>query len=375
MSKRDYYEVLGVTKTAAEVEIKTAYRTLAMKHHPDRNPGDDEAASKFKEAAEAYAVLSDSEKRQIYDRHGFEGLQGVPMPDFGDLGGLFGGLGDILGGLFGGGRSRGPQRGAHLGMALEIDLIEAYRGCKKTVKVPRHDYCTECSGTGARHGSKPSRCRQCGGAGTTAVRMGPFQMSTPCNACGGEGTVITDPCPTCRGRGLVKVTRTLEIAIPPGADTGSRMTVRGEGETGDAGAPRGNLIIEIHVREHSFFTRKEDDLICEVPITFSQAALGAVIEVPSLDGKFTHTIRAGVQSGDVLRVPGKGMPIHGAGRFGDMRVVVIVETPKNLSERQEQLLRELAELDHKNVSARRKSFFEKLRELFTGADANATEKK
>ena len=368
MSKRDYYEVLGVAKNASEDEIKKAFRDLAMKHHPDRNPGDEEAATKFKEAAEAFEVLSDAEKRQIYDRHGFQGLQGVPMPDFGDLGSIFGSLGDIFGGLFGGARARGPQHGAHLGMAIEIDLIEAYRGCKKTIKVPRHEHCGECSGSGAKPGTKRAKCRQCGGSGATAMRMGPFQMSTPCNACGGAGSVITDPCPKCRGRGLIKVTRTLEIAIPPGADTGNRLTVRGEGETGDVGAPRGNLIVEVHVRPHELFRRDGEHLICQVPITFSQAALGGEIEVPTLEGPLKHTLRAGVQSGDVVRIPGKGMPIYGAGRKGDLHVVVILETPKNLSKRQEELLRELAELDQKNVSPQRKSFFDKVRELFTGGD-------
>ena len=372
MSKRDYYEVLGVSKDASEDELKKAFRSLAMKYHPDRNPGDEEASARFKEVAEAFEVLSDPDKRQIYDRHGFQGLQGVPMPDFGDIGSLFGGLGSLFGGLFGQ-QSRGPQRGANLGMALEIDLIEAYRGCKKTIKVPRHEHCSECHGSGAKAGSKPAKCRQCGGSGAMAVRMGPFQMSQTCNACGGAGSVITDPCPKCRGRGVTKVTRTLEVTIPPGVDTGTRMNIRGEGEIGDQDAPRGNLIVEIHLKPHPLFRRGEDNLLTQVPITFSQAALGAEIEVPSLEGTFKHTIKAGVQSGDVVIVHGKGMPIYGAGRSGNLHVELIVETPRNLSKRQEELLRELAELDHKNVSAQRKSFFDKLRELFTGGDE--TEKK
>ena len=378
MSKRDYYEVLGVGKTASEEEIKKAYRVLAMKYHPDRNPGDDDAAGHFKEAAEAYAVLSDQDKRQIYDRHGHAGLQGVPMPDFGDFDSVLGGFADILGDIFGGagGRRRGPQGGNHLGFQLEIELIEAYRGTKKTVDIPRHELCTDCSGSGAKKGSKPATCRQCGGRGATETRMGPFQMRTQCNACGGAGSVITDPCANCRGRGRVKVTRTLEIGIPPGIQTGQRITLRGEGEAGEAGASRGNLICEVHVREHSMFRRKNDDLVCQVPITFSQAALGAELEVPSLDGPFLHTIKAGVQSEDVIRIQGKGMPILGAGgRRGDLHVVLVVETPRNLSKRQEELLRELAETDHKNVSPQRKSFFEKLRELFTGAEEDGKKSK
>jgi molecular chaperone DnaJ len=372
MSKRDYYEVLGVAKNAAEEEIKKAYRGLAMKYHPDRNPGDDEAAHKFKEAAEAYAVLSDMEKRQIYDRYGHEGLSGVAMPDFGNIDSIFQGLGDIFGGLFGGGGRRGPHGGNHLLCRVQIELIEAFRGCKRSIDVPRHELCSECGGSGAKRGSKPARCRQCNGRGATEVRMGPFQMRTQCNACGGAGSVITDPCRQCRGRGLVKVTRTIELTIPPGIDNGERVTLRGEGEAGDPGGQPGNLICEIHVREHSMFQREGENLICPVPITVSQAALGAEIEVPSLDGPFTHAIRPGVQSGDVLRIASKGMPIRGSGgRRGDLRVVVIVETPKNLSKRQEELFRELAELDQKIVSPQRKSFFEKLRGLFSGAESES----
>ncbi len=366
MSKRDYYEVLGVAKNAAEEDIKKAYRGLAMRYHPDRNPGDDESAHLFKEAAEAYAVLSDAEKRQVYDRYGHEGLRGVSMPDFGNMDSVFQGLGDILGGLFGGGQ-RGAQGGNHLGIALEIDLIEAYRGCKRAVDIPRQEHCTTCGGSGAKPGSRPAKCRQCNGRGANDVRMGPFQMRTQCSACGGAGSIITDPCGQCRGRGRVKVTRKLEVSIPAGIDGGQRITLRGEGEVGEPGAPAGNLICEIHVRQHAMFRREAEHLICQVPITFSQAALGAEIEVPSLDGPLTNYIRAGVQSGDVVRIPGKGMPILGAGgRRGDLHVVVTVETPKNLSKRQEELLRELADLDQKNVSPQRKSFFEKLRGLFTG---------
>jgi molecular chaperone DnaJ len=368
MSQRDYYEVLGVAKGASEDEIKKAYRALAMKYHPDRNPGDEAAAAKFKEAAEAYAVLGDSDKRKLYDAHGHAGLKGSPMPSMEDIGAALGnfGFGDIFGSLFGGGGGRrGPEAGDDIGMQMQIDLVEAYRGCKKSVTIPRHEPCGNCSGSGAKPGSKPAKCRQCGGRGATAMRMGPFQMNTTCNACGGAGTVITDPCPKCRGRGRVKSSRSLEITIPAGIQTGQRITYRGEGEAGEQGAARGNLIVEIHVRDHELFRRKNDDLVTQVPITFSQAALGAEIEVPSLDGPLKHTIRPGAQSGDVIRIGGKGMPILGAGgRRGDLHVVLVVETPKNLSKRQEELLRELAEIDQKNVSPQRKSFFEKLRGLF-----------
>ncbi|MBI3821060.1 MAG: molecular chaperone DnaJ [Planctomycetes bacterium] len=376
MSKRDYYEVLGVAKGASEEEIKKAYRGLAMKHHPDRNPCDDDASHHFKEAAEAYAILSDAEKRGMYDRYGHEGLKGVPMPDFGNMDSIFSGLGDLFGSFFGGGGRRGPQQGNSLLYRMEIDLIEAYRGCTKSVEIPRHELCSECAGSGAKPGSRPSICRQCAGRGATDVRMGPFQMRTQCSGCGGAGSVITDPCARCRGRGQVRVTRKIDMSIPAGIDSGDRRKLRGEGEPGEAGAPPGDLICEVHIREHSMFRREAEHLICQVPITFSQAALGAEIEVPSLDGAVTHVIRPGVQSGDVVRVPGKGMPIVGAGgRRGDLHVMLIVETPRNLSKRQEELLRELAELDQKNVSPQRKSFFEKLRGLFTGPEPESKDKK
>jgi molecular chaperone DnaJ len=380
MSKRDYYEVLGVAKTASDEEIKKAFRALTMKHHPDRNPGDEHADHLFKEAAEAYAVLSNPEKRSIYDRYGEAGLQGAgAMPNVGDFESIFQGigLGDILGSFFGGGRRRGPQSGNHLGFQLEIDLLEAFRGCKKSVEVPRHEHCIECQGTGAKKGSKPAKCRQCNGRGATDVRMGPIQMRTQCGACGGSGSVITDPCPRCRGRGRIKITRLVEITIPAGIGDAQRMTLRGEGEAGDHGAPPGNLICEVHVREHSLFRREGEHLICQVPITFSQAALGGEIEVPSLDGKpLTTFVKAGSQSGDSIRVAGKGMPVLGAGgRRGDLHVFLIVETPKHLSKEQDELFRKLAELDQKNVSPQRKSFFEKLRGMFMGQNEEAKEKK
>lgn len=357
MSKRDYYEVLGVGKNASEEEIRKAFRGLAMKHHPDRNPGDEEAAERFKEAAEAFEVLNDEDKREIYDQYGHAGLQNAGMPDMRGFQGV--GLGDILsalaGSMFGGGR-RGPKR-------LEIDLLEAYRGCVRTVEHRHHEECRECDGSGANPGSKAPRCRQCNGHGVLAVD--PFgMMRVPCSNCQGRGVLISDPCNRCRGAGRIEVTSNIEVKIPPGVESGQ-------------GIRRGNEVIcEIHVREHSMFRRKGDDLICQVPITFSQAALGAEIEIPTLDGAVPHTIHPGVQSEDVLRIAGKGMPILGSGgRRGDLHVILIVETPRNLSKRQEELFRELADLDHKNVSPQRKSFFEKLRELFTGAEDEAKEKK
>jgi molecular chaperone DnaJ len=360
MTTRDYYEVLGVERSASADEIKKAYRGLAMKHHPDRNPGDEEAAEKFKEATEAYAVLSDGEKKSIYDRYGHEGLKRAGMPNAQDFETIFrgAGLGDILGAAFStifGGNRRIPR--------IELDLMEAYRGCTKTIEHRHLEECRECRGSGTRPGSKAPRCRQCGGHGVLSVD--PFgMMRVTCNHCRGRGAIITDPCPRCRGGGQVEVVSNLEIPLPPGVESGQAVR-RGQ-----------EVIAEIRVREHDLFRRKGDDLICQVPITFSQAALGAEIDVPTLDGPLPHAIKPGVQSEDVIRISGKGMPLlGGGGRRGDLHVIVIVETPKNLTKRQEELFRELAELDHKNVSAQRKSFFEKLKEMFTGTESETSMEK
>jgi len=366
-TKRDLYEILGVEKTVTEEELKKAYRVLAMKYHPDRNSGDEEAAHRFKEAAEAYAVLSDAQKRQIYDRYGHAGLGSMGgMPDFGNAQSVFDTLGDLFGDFFGGGRrGRGPQAGEDLLLHLELDLYEASKGVKKSITIPRKEICSECSGSGCKKGTKPAQCRQCRGQGVVLMNQGFFRVQQTCRACGGSGHIITDSCPTCVGRGRVSVKRTLEIGIPAGVFTGARLPVRGEGEAGAPGAPRGDLYIEIQVREHRIFQRKDDHLICEVPVTFSQAALGAEIDIPTLDGVIKHTLDRGIQSGDHFRVPGKGMPNVRTRRTGDLLVVVKVETPRNLTKRQEELFREMAELDNKHVSAERKSFVEKLKELFS----------
>lgn len=367
MTKRDFYEVLGVAKTASDEEIKRAYRQMALKYHPDRTVGDDEAAVLFKEAAEAYAVLSDGQKRQVYDRYGHAGLSNVGMPDFSSSGSVFDLFGDIFEGLFGrGGRGRrGPQAGDDLGYALEIDLFEAAKGVAKTITIPRHEVCTECSGSGSKRGSSPAQCRTCKGQGQVLLSQGFFRIQQTCRSCGGTGTIITDPCSNCNGRGRVKTKRTLPVDIPAGSYTGLRLQHRGEGEAGEPGAPRGDLIIEIHVREHPLFRREGDHLITQVPITFSQAALGAEIDVPSLDGPIPHKLKGGIQSGDVVTLHGKGMPSLRTGRRGDLLVQVILDTPKNLTKRQEELFREMAELDKKHVTPQRKSFFEKIKEFFT----------
>jgi molecular chaperone DnaJ len=368
-TKRDFYEVLGVAKTATEEELKKAYRVLAMKYHPDRNPHDEQAAARFKECAEAYAVLTDAQKRQIYDRYGHAGLNGMGgMPDFGNAQSIFDTLGDLFGDFFGGGgrRSRGPQAGDDLLLRVELDLLEAAKGCTKSVTIPRKEVCPDCSGTGCKRGTNPAQCRQCRGQGVVLVNQGFFRIQQTCRACGGSGAIITDPCASCVGRGRISVKRTLEIGIPAGVYSGLRLPVRGEGEAGAPGAPRGDLYVDVQVREHSIFHRKDDHLICEIPVTFSQAALGAEIDVPTLDGVVGHTLSRGIQSDEHFRIPGKGMPSLRTGRFGDLLVVVKVETPHQLTKRQEELFRELAEIDKKHVSAQRKSFFEKVKELFKG---------
>jgi molecular chaperone DnaJ len=369
-AKRDYYEVLGIVRTANAEEIRKAFRGLALKFHPDRNAGDEDAAARFKEAAEAHEVLSDPQKRELYDRYGHAGLSGVAMPNF-NQDSIFEAFGDLFGDFFGGGRRRGPQAGRDLGTTIEIDLLEAYRGCSRPVTFQRHESCSECAGNGAKRGTKPAVCRQCNGKGVTTVRQGFLSIRQTCPGCGGFGYVITDPCPACRGRGRMPVKRTVQIEVPPGGFTGLRLMLRGEGEAGEPGAPRGDLICEISVKEHGLFRRETDHLICQVPVTFSQAALGADIEVPTLDGPLSQSLKPGTQSGDVFRINGKGMPSVRGGRRGDLHVIVLVETPRNLTKRQEELFRELAEIDQKHVSAQRKSFFEKIRELFSASEKEA----
>ena len=368
-TKRDLYEVLGVSRESSLEDIKKAYRQSAMKDHPDRNPGDSDAERRFKEAAEAYEVLSDADKRQRYDRFGHAGLSGAGVHDFRNAEDIVAAFGDIFGGgLFGeffGQRRRGPRPGLDLRINLEIDLIEAARGTTKSIELNRQELCQECGGSGARKGTKPSTCDYCRGQGQVVQSRGFFQLATTCPACGGEGVRITDPCANCRGGGRVTSRVKLNVNIPPGVDTGMMVQLRGQGEPGDPGAPRGNLRVQLIVREHQFFERRGNDLICQVPISFPQAALGADVEVPTLEGKDNLHVPRGTQSGDILRLKGRGMPdLNGRAR-GDELVEVLVETPRKLSLRQEELLRELADLEHENVSPKRKSFFEKLRDYFT----------
>ena len=375
MAKRDYYEVLGVSRDATADQVKSAYRKLAMKYHPDRHPDDPDAEQKFKEGAEAYEVLSDADKRSRYDRYGHDGLAGTGFHEFTDINEIFEAFGDIFGGglfgdFFGGGmgrRTRRVRRGPSLRAVVEISLEEAATGVKKTLGLHRHETCTKCNGSGAKPGTSPVRCGTCGGSGAVVQSQGFFRVQTTCPHCGGRGQRIETPCPECRGTGRVRQARDLDVRIPAGVDTGMRLRLDGQGDAGDNGAPPGDLFCDILVRPHPFFERQGSDLICQVPIAFGQAALGADIEVPVLAGKRTMKIRAGTQSGQVYRLRGEGMPDpHGYGR-GDVLVQVVLETPTKLTKEQRELFGKLATLEEKHVSPERKSFFEKLRDYFSGS--------
>jgi molecular chaperone DnaJ len=371
--KRDLYDVLGVKKDASAEEIKTSYRKLAMKYHPDRNPGDAEAEEKFKEASEAYEVLSDADKRAKYDRYGFAGLEQMgAAPHFQDIGSIFEMFGDIFGGmdLFGGGRRGGGRRrsGQDMQIVLEIDLVEAAKGCTKTVQFMRGELCSQCNGSRMKKGSRPVKCSRCQGRGVVVQRQGFFQMQTPCHACGGQGMMITDPCPNCRGGGKVEVQRELNVQIPPGVDTGNRIRLAGEGEVTDDSGERGDLHCVIKVKPHPFFQRDGVDLLCEVPITVSQAVLGGEIEIPTLDGKTTCAIPRGTQFGHIEKMHGRGMPDVRTRQRGTLLVRFLMESPKKLTKRQEELYRELYELEQNHLPPERKSFLERLYKWFTADD-------
>ena len=369
-SKRDYYEVLSVSRTASEGEISRSYRKLAIKYHPDSNPDDPDAVERFKEAAEAYEVLSDAEKRSRYDQYGHAGVEGSGQAGFqnvedifdafGDLGGIFG---DIFGG--GGGRRRTRQRrGADVRVDVELDLEEAARGIEKTIEFARSKKCGTCGGNGSKQGSAPEKCTRCGGRGQVVQSAGILRVQTACPSCQGQGSIITDPCGDCRGRGYVAERQKKPVAIPPGVDTGTSVRIRGEGEPSPSDGPPGDVYVVTHIREHELFHRDGNHLILQLPITYSQAALGATIQVPTLDGPEDLTIAPGTPAGEVFRMRGHGMPdVHGR-RKGDLMVQTFIEVPKKLNERQEELLRELAELDHKDVTPHRKSFLEKIGDYF-----------
>lgn len=375
-TKRDFYEVLGVGRDAGGEEIKRAYRKLAAKYHPDRNPGDQAAIDKFKEASEAFDILSNDEKRARYDRFGHAGVEGAAGRGgggFQDVDDIFEAFGGIFGDLFGGGgRRRGggsrARRGEHLRTAVTIDLVEAAVGCNRELEIRRRIVCDTCSGSGAKPGTSPVTCDYCGGHGQVVQSQGFFRVQTVCPACQGQGKVVRDKCGDCRGTRFQSTTVKLDVRIPAGVDNEMQIRVSGEGEPGEHGGPAGDLYVDIRVKSHPLFQREGRHLLCEVPITFSQAALGTELEIPLLTGKQMLTIPAGTQPGETFRLRGQGMPDPHGGSRGDLVVRANVEVPKKLSKDYEKLLRQLAELEQKHVSAHSKGFFETVKEFFTGDD-------
>ena len=372
-TKRDFYEVLGVEKTASDDDIKRAYRKLAAKHHPDRNPGDEAAITAFKEAAEAFDVLSTPEKKARYDRFGHQGLEGMGGgpggAGFGDVGDIMDAFGEMFGDFFGGSGGRrggGPRakRGNSLQTSLTLELLDAAVGCSRDLEIEKHVSCVTCAGSGAKPGTKPTSCDYCGGRGQVVQSQGFFRMQTTCPACRGQGQVVRDKCPDCRGSRYVARSSKITVKVPAGIDNGMQLCLRGEGEAGESGGPAGDLYVEIHVKSHPLFEREGKHLTCQVPITFAQAALGTEMDIPILTGKHRVTVSPGTQPGEILRLKGQGMPDPQGGSRGDLRVQFHVEVPKKLSKKQEELLRQLAELDDKQVSAHRKSFFESVKEFF-----------
>ena len=383
MAKKDYYEILGVNKDSSPEEIKRAYRKLAVKHHPDKNPGDKADEERFKEISEAYEILSDSQKRATYDQFGHAGLDGAfkgggfgwqDFTHFDDLRDIFGnfGLGDILkgfgvdSGLFGGASTRrgGPARGADLGYEIGIEFNEAAFGVEKKIQVPRYETCSNCKGDGAKPGTKKVKCSSCGGSGSVNTVSGFFNISRTCEKCKGEGLQIKSPCPECNGLGRVRMTRKITVKIPPGVHSGSRLRMTGEGEAGLRGGPRGDLYIYINVEEHELFRRNGYDIICEVPVSFSQVVFGAEIDVPTLNGKVKMKVPQGTQSGKIFRLRDRGIPRLGGGGRGDEYVKVFMETPTNLNSEQKKLLREFAKSCGEDVNPIAKSFMSKVKRMF-----------
>ena len=342
MSKRDYYEVLGVDKSATDDELKKAYRRLAMKYHPDRNPGDHAAEEKFKEANEAYEVLTDAQKRAIYDQHGHEGLSGRGGGGgFGDAGGFADIFGDVFSDIFGGGGSRGgPRRGSDLRYVMDLSLEQAVFGTTETIRIPTLEDCDTCGGHGTADGKPAPKCSTCGGQGQVRVQQGFFVLQQTCPSCRGRGTRVSDACRSCRGSGRLRREKTLEVKIPAGVDTGDRIRLTGEGERGERGQQPGDLYVQVNVKPHEFFERDGNDLFCTVPIDFVTAALGGELDVPTLSGRSTLRIPEETQSGKVFRLRGMGVKSVRGGSTGDLLCTAVVETPVKLNRRQKELLRE-----------------------------------
>ncbi|MCG8538516.1 MAG: molecular chaperone DnaJ [Clostridia bacterium] len=376
MSKRDYYEILGVDRNADESSIKKSYRKLAMKYHPDRNPEDKEAEKKFKEINEAYEILGNKEKKAMYDKFGHAGVNGNGQggfnggfSGFGGFEDIFGDIFDMFGGGFSSNRSRNrPQKGHDVKVQVSLSFEHAAFGVEKEIEVSRHEECSKCHGSGAETGTNKRSCHKCGGTGevryTQRTPLGSFVNVRTCDTCHGEGSIIETPCEKCKGQGKIRKNKTISIKIPAGVDNGSVITLRGEGEVGSKGGPPGDLYIVIRVLPHRIFQRDGYDIICEIPITFVQAALGDEIIVPTLEEKVKYKIPEGTQSGTVFRLKAKGVPVlNGSGR-GDQYVKVIIETPKKLNDEQKSILKQFAEVMGEDVHEQRKSFFDKVKDVF-----------
>ena len=370
-NKRDCYEILGVSRSASEQEIKSAYRKLALKYHPDKNPDDKDAEEKFKEASEAYSILGDAEKRARYDRYGYNGIQGgtggFDPSTFGDFGDILGEF--FFGDIFGGGRRRrgGPERGNDLRYDLKISFKEAAFGLTTKIKIPRQDTCSDCEGRGTPKGKDPVKCSACGGSGKQGYQQGIFSFSRTCQQCGGGGQIITEPCETCKGRGRVRKEKTLEVRIPAGVDTGSRLRIQGEGEAGLYNGPSGDLYVVIYVEEHQFFQREGNHIHCKIPIGVTQAVLGAEITVPTLEEDEKLRIPEGTQTGAVFRLRGKGAAILGEHGRGDQFVTVNVVIPTKLTKEQRQLFESLDKISENEKLTQpqgEKNIFDKVKDIF-----------
>lgn len=358
-AKRDYYDVLGVDRSASDADLKKAYRKLALQFHPDRNPGDREAEEKFKEAAEAYEVLRDARKRQIYDQYGHQGLEGSGFSGFGGFEDIFSSFGDIFEDFFGfggGRRSRSRvQRGADLRYDMQLSFMEAAFGTEKEIEVEKAVNCNDCNGTGASPGTGVETCPQCGGTGQIGRSQGFFTVRTTCGQCRGQGQVIASPCSTCRGQGKVLARKKVSVRIPAGVDNGSRLRLNGEGEAGGQGGPSGDLYVFIHTQPHEFFKREDTHVICQIPISFVQAALGDTLSIPTLKGETRLEIPKGTQPGDIFRVRGEGIPSLRNGHRGDQIVQVNIKTPTNLNKKQVALLKEFAAMEENKFTSKLKN--------------------